>query len=67
MESYIAKEEWVGGSFGIEMRYPFLDKQVVQEFLWIHQDLKNRTYKSVIDYMLTKNNIPYEKGIKRGF
>jgi len=26
MESYLAKEEYVGGSFGIEVRYPFLDK-----------------------------------------
>lgn len=67
MESYIAKEEWVGGSFGIEMRYPFLDRQLVQEFLWLDQKLKNRTYKSVIDYMLTKKNFPFERGIKRGF
>jgi len=33
MESYLAKEEYVGGAYGIESRYPFLDKKVVQEFL----------------------------------
>ena len=67
MESYIAKEEYVGGSFGIEVRYPFLDKQVVQEFLWLSSELKNKVYKAPIDYYLNKNNIPYEKDKKRGF
>lgn len=67
MESYIAKEEYVGGSFGIEMRYPFLDREVVQEFLWLKQELKNKEYKAPIDYYFNKFNIPYEKGIKRGF
>lgn len=67
LESYIAKEEYVGGSFGIEMRYPFLDKNLVQEFLWLHQDLKNKEYKSPIDYYFNKNNYPFEKQIKRGF
>lgn len=67
LESYIAKEEYVGGSFGIEMRYPFLDKDLVQEFLWLHQDLKNKEYKAPIDYYFNKNNFPYAKHEKRGF
>ena len=67
LESYIAKEEYVGGSFGIEMRYPFLDKDLVQEFLWLHQDLKNKEYKAPIDYYFNKNNYPYAKHEKRGF
>jgi asparagine synthetase B (glutamine-hydrolysing) len=67
LESYIAKEEYVGGSFGIEMRYPFLDKNVVQEFLWLHQDLKNKEYKAPIDYYFNINNFPYAKLEKRGF
>jgi asparagine synthetase B (glutamine-hydrolysing) len=33
MVSYLAKEEYVAGSYGIETRYPYLDKYVVQEFL----------------------------------
>jgi asparagine synthetase B (glutamine-hydrolysing) len=32
--------ERVAGCFGIESRYPFLDKQVVQEFLWLSDTLK---------------------------
>ena len=67
LESYIAKEEYVGGAFGIEMRYPFLDKDVVQEFLWLHQDFKNKEYKAPIDYYFTKNNFPYSKLEKLGF
>lgn len=67
MESYIAKEEYVGGSFGMEVRYPFLDKKVVQEFLWLSQKLKNKEYKAPIDFYFNKNNFPYEKLIKRGF
>ena len=32
MSSYMMKE-YVGGSFGIETRYPFLDRMVVQSFV----------------------------------
>jgi asparagine synthase (glutamine-hydrolysing) len=67
LESYIAKEEYVGGSFGIEMRYPFLDKNVVQEFLWLHEDLKNKEYKAPIDYYFNKEGFPYAKNEKKGF
>lgn len=67
LESYIAKEEYVGGSFGIEMRYPFLDKDVVQEFLWLHQDLKNKEYKAPIDFYFNIVKFPYAKLEKRGF
>lgn len=67
LESYIAKEEYVGGSFGIEMRYPFLDTRVVQEFLWLSQDLKNKEYKAPIDYYFRSNNYPYARQEKRGF
>ncbi len=67
LESYIAKEEYVGGSFGIEMRYPFLDKEVVQEFLWLSQDLKNAKYKGPIASFFDNLKVPYEEGAKRGF
>lgn len=67
MESYIAKEEYVGGSFGIEVRYPFLDKMVVQEFLWLHHTLKNSEYKSPLNHYLEKNNYPFNKNVKQGF
>lgn len=67
MESYIAKEEYVGGSFGIEVRYPFLDKKLVQEFLWLDVNLKNKSYKYPLEYYLENNNYPYNKGEKLGF
>jgi asparagine synthetase B (glutamine-hydrolysing) len=67
MESYLAKEEYVSGAYGIEGRYPFLDRDVVQEFLWLTADLKNSKYKSCIDEYLMRNNYPYQPGVKTGF
>jgi asparagine synthetase B (glutamine-hydrolysing) len=67
MVSYLVKEEYVAGSYGIETRYPFLDKKVVQEFLWLKAELKNRNYKSVIHEYLTKEDYPFEPNCKRGF
>ena len=61
------KEETVSGTWGVEGRYPFLDKQVVQEFLWLSNDLKNKHYKSVIHNYLTSNNYPFEENQKVGF
>ena len=67
MESYLAKEEYVGGSYGIEMRYPFLDKALVQEFLWLTADLKNKAYKAPLEHYFNLFNFPYEQNQKRGF
>lgn len=67
MESYIAKEEYVGSSYGLEIRYPFLDKFLVQEFLNLDNKLKNQEYKSALSFYLKNNNFPFECGIKRGF
>lgn len=60
-EEFIAKDELVGGTFGLETRYPFLDCDLVQEFLWLHQDLKNRCYKAPIDYLLKELNYPMSR------
>ena len=65
--AYLMKEETVTGTWGIEGRYPFLDKQVVQEFLWLTPDLKNKNYKSPIYNYLTIYQYPFENGIKVGF
>lgn len=65
--SYLGKEEYVAGSFNIETRYPFLDKQVVQEFLWLSNKLKNAMYKAPLTEYLTRNGFPFESGVKRGF
>jgi asparagine synthetase B (glutamine-hydrolysing) len=67
MVSYLVKEEYVAGSYGLETRYPFLDKKVVQEFLWLKAELKNRNYKSVIHEYLSEESYPFEKNKKRGF
>lgn len=59
MEMYLEKDEKVLGSFGIETRYPFLDKKLVQEFLWLKPELKNKAYKYFLVNKLEKNNFPY--------
>jgi asparagine synthetase B (glutamine-hydrolysing) len=64
---YLNKEEYVAGHFGIETRYPFLDNDLVQEFLWLTPELKNSKYKSCLDAYLTRNNFPFEPSEKRGF
>jgi asparagine synthetase B (glutamine-hydrolysing) len=64
---YISKEEHVAGMYGIETRYPFLDKDVVQEFLNLKCELKNKNYKSVLHEYLTKNNFPFLVNRKIGF
>jgi len=64
---YLNKEEYVAGHFGIETRYPFLDKNLVQEFLWLSAKLKNSKYKSCLDEYLSVNNFPYQPAEKRGF
>mgnify|MGYP001578519645 CR=1 FL=1 len=56
--SYLGKEEYVAGSHSIETRYPFLDKDVVQEFLWLTPQLKNKHYKAPIHEYLMRNNFP---------
>lgn len=66
-KAYLSKEEGIAGTFGIETRYPFLDTAVVQSFLDLAPALKNRAYKAPIDYYLTSNSYPFEKGVKKGF
>lgn len=66
-ELYLAKEEYIGGSFGIEVRYPFLDIELVQEYLNLNVELKNKKYKYVIHEYLLKNNFPFEQNRKIGF
>jgi asparagine synthetase B (glutamine-hydrolysing) len=66
-ESYLMKEEYSGGAFGIENRYPYLDRDVVQEFLWLSAEAKNRHYKAPLREYLLRNGFPFEEGVKRGF
>ena len=67
MSSYMAKEEHVSGCHGIEGRYPFLDKALVQEFLWLCPTLKNSQYKAPLHDYLTDCGYPFDVGKKIGF
>lgn len=51
----------------IEIRYPFLDVDLVQEFLWLTPELKNRNYKAPLYEYLSQNKVPFDKGVKKGF
>ncbi|KAF4696007.1 hypothetical protein FOZ60_002729 [Perkinsus olseni] len=64
---YLMKEEIVAGAHGIESRYPFLDRRVVQEFLWLDASVKNAAYKSCVSAFLDHHDFPKEHAGKRGF
>jgi asparagine synthetase B (glutamine-hydrolysing) len=65
--AYLMKEEYVSGAYGIEGRYPYLDKEVVQEFLWLSPELKNGEYKAPLTKYMEKYNYPFDKELKVGF
>lgn len=65
--SYLFKDEYILGRFGLEGRFPFLDRNVVQEFLSLVAELKNRCYKAPIEWFLRKHDYPVELSVKRGF
>lgn len=64
---YLNELEDIAGVYGIEMRYPFLDTDLVQEFLWLTPELKNAHYKAPIREYLIRNEVPFEEGVKKGF
>lgn len=57
--SYLMKEECIAGSLGIETRYPFLDRKVVQSYLNLNHNLKNLYYKSPITHYFKSIEYPY--------
>ena len=63
MENYLKGDEYVGGCFGFETRYPFCDKDLVQEFLWLKRELKNDYkgcgYKPPLLYYLYNEKFPF--------
>jgi len=65
--NFLSKEERIPGAWGIEARYPFLDKDVVQNFLWLKDNVKNTEYKQCIAQLLRKNNFPFKQNEKCGF
>ena len=68
LRNYLNMNEYIGGMYGFESRYPFLDKDVVQEFLWLKHTLKNKyKYKAPIHNYLLKNEYPINLGEKHAF
>lgn len=67
MRSYLLKDEFVLGRHGIEGRYPFLDQTLVQAFLSLTPELKNREYKAPIANFLRRHRYPFLKDVKQGF
>ena len=66
-ECYLLKDEYVTGCHSMEGRYPFLDKNVVQESFWLTAELKNRRYKAPIAEYLDCTEFPYCENEKKGF
>lgn len=66
-ESYLLKEEYAGGAFNIETRYPFLDRQLVQEFLNLTPRAKNHEYKAPLAEYLRRHAYPFVPKKKIGF
>jgi len=66
-KSYLRKDEMVAGLFGIEGRYPYLDKELIQSFLNLDVSLKNKRYKHCILSFLEMNDYPVEVNVKKGF
>ena len=65
-QHYLAKEEHVVGAHGIEARYPFLDANLVQEFLYLNAGLKNKYYKGPLRHYFELTGSPYHE-FKLGF
>jgi asparagine synthetase B (glutamine-hydrolysing) len=65
--AYLTKEEFVAGALGTEGRFPYLDRAVVQEFLWLSVGLKNRNYKAPLHEYMTRCDYLFDKGVKTGF
>lgn len=64
---YLMKEEVVAGSHSLESRYPFLDRAVVQEYLWLTAEAKNALYKRPVHDLLAGQGYPFLAGQKEGF
>ena len=65
--SYLKKDEMITGLFGIEGRYPYLDKDLIQSFINLTTAIKNDRYKNCIASFLDVNNYPFEEEVKDGF
>jgi len=56
---FLEATERIVGHYGIETRYPFLDRAVVQAFLDLSPEAKGRRYKGCISHRMDALNYPY--------
>ena len=49
-ENYIRGQDYIGGCFNFETRYPFLDKKVVLKFLSLSPKQKNGNNNKIVLY-----------------
>lgn len=56
---FLGATERVSGLFGVEARYPFLDFEVVQEFLNLDPKLKAKYYKSPMTNRMMELDFPF--------
>lgn len=63
---WIDVEEYISNLFGINLKYPFLDKKFIQEYLNLTFKAKNSCYKAPTQRYLTESQMPYML-IKSGF
>ena len=53
--------------FNINILFPILNRNILQEFLNINHNLKNSNNKAPLDFIMTKYNYPFNKNVKIGF
>jgi asparagine synthetase B (glutamine-hydrolysing) len=63
---FLGASERISGLFGIESRYPFLDRVLVQSFIDLKPDLKGRSFKAPIAACFDRADFPYTDR-KQGF
>jgi asparagine synthetase B (glutamine-hydrolysing) len=65
-EIFLKASDRICSHNSVEGRFPLLDRWVVQEFLYLHPDLKSINYKAPLTNKLIENNFPLFYG-KFGF
>lgn len=64
---YLQEIEEIANIYSVKVHYPYLNIVLVQEFLWLAPELKNRYYKAPLREYLTLNRVPFEENAKYGF
>lgn len=59
--------DYISSQMGIDVRFPFLDPKVVQEYLLLADDVKKSAYKAPLKYYMEQNRFPFEENVKYGF